>query len=78
MSFSSTANEFQFPRARVFMDQYSLKVSEECATELAALEKLEVPENGEITPEDADVAEAQLRRFSERYGESKRYESRLY
>lgn len=60
------------------MDQYSLQVSEECAFELAALEKFEVQENGEITPELSDEAEAQLRRFSERYGNTRRYKSRLY
>lgn len=58
------------------MDQYTLKVSDECAAELAALEKLEGTENGEPTSDEA--AEAQLRQFSERYGNRKRWNWKLY
>jgi len=48
------------------MDRYTLKVSDECAAELVALEKLEGGDG--IEPASDEVAEAQLRKFSERYG----------
>lgn len=50
------------------MDEYNLKVSNECALELGALLKKWNREVGEYTQEELDAAEADLRKFSIQFG----------
>ncbi|KAK5048993.1 hypothetical protein LTR84_005415 [Exophiala bonariae] len=59
---------YNFPRARVFMDEYSLKVSKECALVLDGLNKKYNREFRTYTEAELDAAEAELRTFSAQYG----------
>lgn len=55
------ANLFQFPRARLFLDEYNLQLSPQCQRALKDL--------------NDDPTDQRLREFSERFGEKLSYES---